>query len=90
MGEELEHVIDKNVVRPNYIGLSGEECLTPAFWCRLHQVWLSDKDVIKKKCLEKPTFDMIGTYTCHCIELKNKDYLKDETVISKLDKLKIL
>ena len=47
-----------------YMGLNNTICQNPAYWCRLHEVWLSPEDVIKKKCRNKPTFDLIGTYEC--------------------------
>lgn len=46
------------------MGLNNRTCRNPEYWCKLHQVWLSEKDVIKKHCKNKPTFDMIGTARC--------------------------
>lgn len=42
----------------------------PVYWRRLHQVWLSEEDAKRKKCKCKPTFDMISTYRCGCLERK--------------------
>lgn len=60
-----------------YIGLDNKICRNPAYWCRLHQVWLSEDDVERKKCKRKTTFDMISTYRCLCLERK---VLKNETI----------
>ena len=48
---------------PN-IGLNNKPCKNPKYWCRLHQVWLSEKDVEQKHCKSKQTFDMLGTMLC--------------------------
>lgn len=50
--------------RHPFMGLDNKICKNPAYWCRLHQVWLSDDDVKKKRCECKQTFDMVGTYRC--------------------------
>lgn len=54
---------------PN-MGLDNKPCTNPTYWCRLHRVWLSEKDVERKKCKKKQTFDMIGNYRCRCLEKK--------------------
>lgn len=33
-----------------------------------NKVWLSEEDVKRKKCKNKPTFDMIGVHRCGCLE----------------------
>lgn len=48
--------------RNPFMELDNKICKNPVYWCRLHQVWLSDEDVKKKQC--KQTFDMVGTYRC--------------------------
>lgn len=48
----------------NYIGLNNKECENPKYFCRSHLVYLSESDVAKKKCLCKPTMDMISTQQC--------------------------
>ena len=53
-----------------WMGLNGVICENPAYWCRLHEVWLSEADVEKKHCLSRLTYDMIGTCRCNCIEPK--------------------
>lgn len=55
-----------------YMGLDNKICKNPTYWCRLHQVWLSDEDVKRKKCKNKPTFDMIGVHRCGCLEGRKK------------------
>ena len=50
--------------RNPFMGLDNKICKDPVYWCRLHQVWLSDEDVKKKRCNCKKTFDMIGAYRC--------------------------
>ena len=47
-----------------YMGLDNTVCSTPAYWCRLHQIWLSGGDVEKKKCKCRMSFDMMDTYRC--------------------------
>lgn len=51
-----------------YMGLDNKICKNPTYWCRLHQVLLSEEDVKRKKCKNKPTFDMIGVHRCGCLE----------------------
>ena len=55
---------------PN-MGLNNKTCKCPKYWCRLHQVWLSESDVKRKKCKERPTMDMIGTRLCTNLVKKN-------------------
>lgn len=59
--------------RNPYMGLDNKICRNPVYWCRLHQVWLSEDDVERKRCKCKMTFDMIGTYRCSCLERKEKN-----------------
>lgn len=54
--------------RSPYMGLDNKVCECPAYWCRLHEIWLSEEDVLKKKCFCKPTFDMLGVRKCGNIE----------------------
>lgn len=56
--------------RNPYMGLDNKICRNPVYWCRLHQVWMSEDDVERKRCKCKMTFDMIGTYRCSCLERK--------------------
>jgi hypothetical protein len=53
------------------MGLDNKVCINPAYWCRLHEVWLSEEDVKKKSCRTKPTFDLISTMRCTNLEKKN-------------------
>ena len=55
---------------PN-MGLNNKTCNDPKYWCRLHQVWLSESDVKSKHCKGKPTMDMIGTRLCTNLVEKN-------------------
>ena len=55
---------------PN-MGLNNKPCYNPKYWCRLHQVWLSESDVKSKHCKEKPTMDMIETKRCGNLIEKN-------------------
>lgn len=56
---------------PN-MGIENRPCDNPKYWCRLHQVWLSEEDVAKKHCKCKPTTDMIDVRRCN--NLEEKDY----------------
>jgi hypothetical protein len=56
--------------RNPFMGLDNKICRNPMYWCKLHQVWLSEDDVERKHCKCKLTFDMIGTYRCGCLERK--------------------
>jgi len=53
-----------------FMGLDNKTCKNPMYWCRLHQVWLSEEDVRRKRCMDKPTFDMIGAHRCQSLEKK--------------------
>ena len=56
--------------RNPFMGLGNKTCQNPEYWCRLHQVWLSEEDALQKKCKEKQDFDMLGTHRCNCLERK--------------------
>lgn len=56
-----------------WMGINGDVCKDPVYWCRLHEVWLSEEDVKRKKCLAKPTYDMIGVHKCNCIEKRHSN-----------------
>ena len=49
------------------MGLDNQLCSDPKYYCKIHLVYLSDKDVEAKQCLCKPTFDMIGTTRCRSL-----------------------
>lgn len=53
-----------------WMGLNGKVCTSPAYWCRLHEVWLSEEDVNRKSCLTRLTYDMITRKRCNCLERK--------------------
>lgn len=48
---------------PN-MGLNNKLCNDPKYWCRLHRVWLSEADVKRKHCKEKPDMYMIENRYC--------------------------
>ena len=48
-------------------GLNNTICENPAYWCKSHQVWLTEEDVERKKCTCRPTFDMIGVEKCNSL-----------------------
>ncbi len=52
------------------MGLGNKICNNPIYWCRLHQVWLSENDVNRKRCRSKLDFDMMGTHRCGNLERK--------------------
>lgn len=54
------------------MGLNNKLCINPKYWCSLHQVWLSEEDVRRKGCRNKPSFDMMNTQVCS--NLQEKDY----------------
>ena len=68
--QKKKYQFPKADTRNPWMGLYGKNCKSPVYWCRMHEVWLSEEDVVKKKCFCKPTFDMISTYRCKCIEIK--------------------
>ena len=64
-----EIYLKSNISNP-LMGLNNKVCENPRYWCRNHQVWLSENDVDKKRCRHKLTFDMIGEYVCPSLEVK--------------------
>lgn len=67
-----------------YIGLDNKVCENPKYYCKIHLVYLSAEDVKRKKCMCKPTFDMIGTTTCKSLipiaEYKNEVSFHKENI----------
>ena len=62
-----------------WMGLDGQICKAPVYWCRLHEVWLSQADVERKKCNSRLAYNMLSTYKCNCLEKKNANpFLKGE------------
>lgn len=59
-GERMREYRKADARNP-HMGLNNRICRNPEYWCKLHQVWLSENDVAKKQCKHKPTFDMMGT-----------------------------
>lgn len=66
--------------RNPFMGIGNKICENPKYWCRLHEVWLSEEDAANKKCFCKPTFDLISVRKCGCIEVKERNpFVKYET-----------
>ena len=66
--------------RNPWMGLNGTVCKDPVYWCRLHEIWLSENDVTQKKCLSRLRYNMLETYRCHCLERKQTNpfiYVKE-------------
>lgn len=53
-----------------YMGLDNKICKDPVYWCRLHEVWLSNEDIEKKKCKKRLSYDMMSYNRCTCLERK--------------------
>ena len=56
--------------RNPYMGIENKICKNPKYWCRLHQVWLSEEDAINRKCFCRPTYNLMFERKCNCIEVK--------------------
>ena len=63
-----KYVMPKADCHNPWMGLNGQICISPVYWCRLHEVWLSEADVAKKKCLARLSCDMRYTYRCLSID----------------------
>ena len=61
--------------RNRNMGLNNMTCKDPKYWCRLHQVWLSEKDAEHKKCNNKTDIYMIDTR--RCLNLVENKYVKN-------------
>ena len=59
--------------RNTWMGLNGVICKAPAYWCRLHEVWLSEEDVVRRKCRSRLTANMMETRRCNCLERKSNN-----------------
>ena len=55
------------------MGLNNKICKEPKYWCRLYQLWLSEKDVEQKECRHKLSFDMMCTHECGNLEERDFD-----------------
>lgn len=53
------------------IGLHNAICSDSVYWCRLHEVWMSEEDVVRKGCKDRRTLDMIATRRCGNIEKRD-------------------
>lgn len=73
----LGNYLRANSKYPN-MGLNNTLCQNPVYWCRLHEVWLSENDVQMKQCKAKLTYDMLERRQCMClVKRKYEDYLKN-------------
>lgn len=60
------------------MGLDNKICIEPKYWCRNHQVWLSEKDVQKRECKKQMSYDMMSVSECGNLEKRNyEDWLKE-------------
>lgn len=55
------------------IGLNNQICESRDYYCRSHRIYLSLADVERRRCLHKPTFDMISTNSCNWLEKVTKE-----------------
>ena len=66
-----------------YIGLNGKECENPRYYCKSHEIYLSEDDVSIKRCFCKDTPDMNGAVKCNwliSIEDREKEALQRNSV----------
>ena len=58
----------KTIDDNKYMGLDNTICRKRDYFCKAKRVWLSEADVKRKKCMEKPaSFDMISVKRCTCL-----------------------
>ena len=57
----------KTTDKQKYMGLDNKICENPSYFCKIHQVYLSEDDVARKKCLCKPSLDMLSVNKCKSI-----------------------
>lgn len=63
--------------RDPQMGLDGKICINPKYWCRRHEVWLSEDDVIRKECRCRLSYDMMSRTPCGNLEEKDfKEWAK--------------
>lgn len=53
------------------MGMDNKLCIYPIAYCKSKRVYLSEEDISSKKCMEKPTFDMLGVQQCKWLEMVN-------------------
>lgn len=66
-----------------YPGLFNKPCENPKYFCQSHQVYLNEQDVVNKKCMCKPTIDMLSTHPCKWIMTIAEYNKKREKITSK-------
>lgn len=59
----------KNISDSPRMGMNNELCIYLVAYCKSKRVYLSEKDMTFKKCMEKPTFDMLGVQKCKWLEM---------------------
>lgn len=52
----------------NTMGLNNKICVNPMYWCRRHEVFLSELDAERRHCRNKLTYDMRGYERCSCLQ----------------------
>lgn len=50
-----------------FMGLNNKKCKKPAYWCPIHEVYLSKEDA-EKRCLRKMSYDMMEYRVCNRLE----------------------
>lgn len=71
--------------RHPFMGLNNKICKNPIYWCRLHQVWLSEGDVKRKHCMNKISYNMMEKYKCGNLERKVVKKMKKVPIKDKLN-----
>lgn len=56
-----------------FMGLNNRICYDPKYWCRLHEIYLSEKDVERKHCKCKCSANLLDTYICGNLEDVSND-----------------
>ena len=55
----------KTIDDNKYMGLDNKICKKRDYFCKSKRVWLSEADVKRKACMEKPyTYDMLSAKRC--------------------------
>ncbi len=61
----MDYLTKNDVESGVYMGLNNTICSNPKYYCKAHMVYLNDNDVTLKKCLCKPTMDLISVQRCN-------------------------
>lgn len=81
--------LDKSSVGKNdiKIGLNNIECLNPQFYCKSHNVYLSQADAEKKGCFKKLSADMMEERLCKSltpIDVYEQELIRHKENIQKI------